>query len=112
MKWKLLDIIVENYALQYVDISQNVLIILLLLKVIQQLKDFEIIVEFLEKQHWNLFFISDFNQQAVLKRKELKLIVTSATLDAVKFSQYFFEAVSLHTQNEIWIGKRLKMSYN
>lgn len=32
-------------------ISQNVLIILLLLKVIQQLKDFEIIVEFLEKQH-------------------------------------------------------------
>ena len=26
------------------------------------------------------------------KRPELKLIVTSATLDAVKFSQYFFEA--------------------
>lgn len=26
------------------------------------------------------------------KRAELKLIVTSATLDAVKFSQYFFEA--------------------
>lgn len=32
--------------------------------------------------------------QAVKKRSELKLIVTSATLDAVKFSQYFFEAVS------------------
>uniref|UniRef100_T1GM52 ATP-dependent RNA helicase DHX8 n=1 Tax=Megaselia scalaris TaxID=36166 RepID=T1GM52_MEGSC len=31
-------------------------------------------------------------KQAVLKRPELKLIVTSATLDAVKFSQYFFEA--------------------
>ncbi|GAB1607530.1 ATP-dependent RNA helicase DHX8-like [Argonauta hians] len=29
---------------------------------------------------------------AVMKRKELKLIVTSATLDSVKFSQYFFEA--------------------
>ncbi|XP_058984979.1 ATP-dependent RNA helicase DHX8 [Musca domestica] len=29
---------------------------------------------------------------AVQKRPELKLIVTSATLDAVKFSQYFFEA--------------------
>ncbi|KAJ8683658.1 hypothetical protein QAD02_019450 [Eretmocerus hayati] len=29
---------------------------------------------------------------AVGKRKDLKLIVTSATLDAVKFSQYFFEA--------------------
>ncbi|XP_075166132.1 ATP-dependent RNA helicase pea [Haematobia irritans] len=29
---------------------------------------------------------------AVQKRAELKLIVTSATLDAVKFSQYFFEA--------------------
>uniref|UniRef100_A0A915K171 RNA helicase n=1 Tax=Romanomermis culicivorax TaxID=13658 RepID=A0A915K171_ROMCU len=29
---------------------------------------------------------------AVKKRPELKLIVTSATLDAVKFSQYFFEA--------------------
>lgn len=31
-------------------------------------------------------------KQAVTKRPELKLIVTSATLDAVKFSQYFFEA--------------------
>ncbi|GAB6033588.1 ATP-dependent RNA helicase dhx8 [Chamberlinius hualienensis] len=31
-------------------------------------------------------------KQAVKKRSELKLIVTSATLDAVKFSQYFFEA--------------------
>lgn len=29
---------------------------------------------------------------AVKKRPELKCIVTSATLDAVKFSQYFFEA--------------------
>ena len=28
------------------------------------------------------------------KRPDLKLIVTSATLDAVKFSSYFFEAVS------------------
>ncbi|XP_059470010.1 ATP-dependent RNA helicase DHX8 [Neocloeon triangulifer] len=31
-------------------------------------------------------------KQSVQKRPELKLIVTSATLDAVKFSQYFFEA--------------------
>ncbi|CAG9861883.1 unnamed protein product [Phyllotreta striolata] len=31
-------------------------------------------------------------KQAVMKRDELKLIVTSATLDAVKFSQYFFKA--------------------
>lgn len=31
-------------------------------------------------------------KQAVQKRNELKLIVTSATLDAVKFSQYFYEA--------------------
>ncbi|XP_069111910.1 ATP-dependent RNA helicase DHX8-like [Argopecten irradians] len=31
-------------------------------------------------------------KEAVKKRKDLKLIVTSATLDAVKFSQYFFEA--------------------
>ncbi len=30
--------------------------------------------------------------QAVQKRKDMKLIVTSATLDAVKFSSYFFEA--------------------
>lgn len=29
---------------------------------------------------------------AVKKRKDLKLIVTSATLDSIKFSQYFFEA--------------------
>ncbi|GFQ88191.1 ATP-dependent RNA helicase DHX8 [Trichonephila clavata] len=31
-------------------------------------------------------------KNVVKKRPELKLIVTSATLDAVKFSQYFFEA--------------------
>ena len=31
-------------------------------------------------------------KKAVKKRPELKLIVTSATLDAVKFSEYFFEA--------------------
>lgn len=31
-------------------------------------------------------------KQAVSRRPDLKLIVTSATLDAVKFSQYFFEA--------------------
>ncbi|KAJ1526803.1 hypothetical protein ONE63_008374 [Megalurothrips usitatus] len=31
-------------------------------------------------------------KQAVKKRPELKLIVTSATLDAMKFSQYFFAA--------------------
>ncbi|KAE8746033.1 hypothetical protein FOCC_FOCC007291 [Frankliniella occidentalis] len=31
-------------------------------------------------------------KQAVKKRPELKLIVTSATLDACKFSQYFYEA--------------------
>lgn len=31
-------------------------------------------------------------KQAVLKRKDLKLIVTSATLDSVKFSEYFYKA--------------------
>ncbi|XP_064647982.1 ATP-dependent RNA helicase DHX8-like [Lineus longissimus] len=31
-------------------------------------------------------------KKAIVKRKDMKLIVTSATLDAVKFSQYFFEA--------------------
>jgi ATP-dependent RNA helicase DHX8/PRP22 len=31
-------------------------------------------------------------KQAVQRRKELKLIVTSATLDSVKFSEYFFQA--------------------
>lgn len=31
-------------------------------------------------------------KQSVGKRSDLKLIVTSATLDSVKFSQYFFEA--------------------
>ncbi|XP_054717545.1 ATP-dependent RNA helicase DHX8-like [Uloborus diversus] len=31
-------------------------------------------------------------KNAVKRRPELKLIVTSATLDAIKFSQYFFEA--------------------
>ena len=46
-------------------------------------------------------------KQTVKKRPDMKLIVTSATLDAVKFSQYFFEAVSsialynvhVHTKN-------------
>ena len=33
-------------------------------------------------------------KKAVKKRPDLKLIVTSATLDAVKFSSYFYEAVS------------------
>ena len=41
-------------------------------------------------------------KQAVQKRPDLKLIVTSATLDAVKFSSYFYEAVSL-TINSIRI---------
>ena len=31
-------------------------------------------------------------KKAILRRKDLKLIVTSATLDAVKFSTYFYEA--------------------
>jgi ATP-dependent RNA helicase DHX8/PRP22 len=31
-------------------------------------------------------------KKAVLKRKDLKLIVTSATLDSVKFSEYFYQA--------------------
>ena len=34
-------------------------------------------------------------KKAVKKRPDLKLIVTSATLDAVKFSQYFFKAVCI-----------------
>lgn len=33
-----------------------------------------------------------FFVQTVQKRTDMKLIVTSATLDAVKFSQYFYEA--------------------
>lgn len=32
-------------------------------------------------------------KKAIQKRDDMKLIVTSATLDSVKFSQYFFEAV-------------------
>lgn len=42
---------------------------------------------------WATFYIFiGLLKQAVKKRPELKLIVTSATLDAVKFSSYFFEA--------------------
>ena len=33
-------------------------------------------------------------KKTVKRRPDMKLIVTSATLDAVKFSQYFYEAVS------------------
>ncbi|VDK73663.1 unnamed protein product [Dibothriocephalus latus] len=41
-------------------------------------------------------------KKAILKREDLKLIVTSATLDSVKFSQYFFEAIlySLEPEND------------
>jgi ATP-dependent RNA helicase DHX8/PRP22 len=39
--------------------------------------------------HW-LTFSDTFFAEAVKKRPELKLIVTSATLDAEKFSKYFF----------------------
>lgn len=44
--------------------------------------------------HSSLVYCFSLCDQAVKKRPDLKLIVTSATLDAVKFSQYFFEAVS------------------
>lgn len=37
-------------------------------------------------------YFSGLLKQAVQRRPELKLIVTSATLDAVKFSEYFFQA--------------------
>ena len=42
----------------------------------------------------HIFPLSPIVFQAVKKRPDLKLIVTSATLDAVKFSSYFYEAVS------------------
>ena len=49
-------------------------------------------------------------KKAVRKRPDLKLIVTSATLDAVKFSAYFFEAVSREIPwiyENSWIGLHL-----
>ena len=43
---------------------------------------------------WVVLFSKPHNisLQTVQKRQDMKLIVTSATLDAVKFSQYFYEA--------------------
>lgn len=38
----------------------------------------------------DLLFIADNSSEAVKRRPDLKLIVTSATLDAEKFSKYFF----------------------
>ena len=69
------------------------------------MKELFILMSFLVSKHFHKDFV-DFHdlklfqvklylgllKQAVQKRAELKLIVTSATLDAVKFSQYFFEA--------------------
>jgi ATP-dependent RNA helicase DHX8/PRP22 len=47
----------------------------------------------LSQSHYGVFyFCLGLLKQAVKRRPELKLIVTSATLDAQKFSQYFFEA--------------------
>ena len=40
-------------------------------------------------------------KKAVKNRPELKLIVTSATLDAVKFSEYFFTECSLEVRKII-----------
>ena len=48
-------------------------------------------------------------KQAVQKRPDLKLIVTSATLDAVKFSSYFYEAVS-STFNSVGSSITLSLS--
>ena len=48
-------------------------------------------------------------KQAVQKRPDLKLIVTSATLDAVKFSSYFYEAVS-STFNSVGSSLTLSLS--
>lgn len=42
--------------------------------------------------------------QAVKKRLDLKLIITSATLDAVKFSSYFYEAVSTVLHLCMYVG--------
>lgn len=42
--------------------------------------------------HRKVFLSVSFWVQTVQKRTDMKLIVTSATLDAVKFSQYFYEA--------------------
>lgn len=39
-----------------------------------------------------LIFCLSCLSQTIQKRTDMKLIVTSATLDAVKFSQYFYEA--------------------
>ena len=38
-------------------------------------------------------------KKVVQKRPDLKLIVTSATLDAVKFSEYFFQVCIVHRQS-------------
>ena len=40
---------------------------------------------------WGLTYVHWVVQGVVQKRKDLKLIVTSATLDAEKFCNYFFE---------------------
>lgn len=40
----------------------------------------------------NVVWERSLQLQTVQKRQDMKLIVTSATLDAVKFSQYFYEA--------------------
>ena len=55
-------------------------------------------------------------KNAVKKRTDLKLIVTSATLDAVKFSSYFFEAVSyarpLHLKHKKMVYKYVHVFYD
>lgn len=41
-------------------------------------------------------------KQAITKRKDLKLIVTSATLDAEKFSAYFFKCPIFTIKGRTW----------
>ena len=50
-------------------------------------------------------------KKTVKRRPDMKLIVTSATLDAVKFSQYFYEAVSFKCRRKKYMfvsGYRLR----
>lgn len=49
-------------------------------------------VYFFYRRITKFLYVSGLLKKAVKKRQELKLIVTSATLDATKFSEYFFEA--------------------
>jgi len=61
-----------------------------------------IIIDEAHERSLNIDFLLGFLQQVLQKRKDLKLIVTSATIDPVKFSNYFNNAPMIQVEGRTY----------